>query len=330
MALLFDIGLGLLLLACATAAVTGRDSFAAIVFFIVYGLFIAVAWVRLEQVNVALAEAAIGAGLTGALLVGAWARLQRLREGDWAAGDEPRDEAGGPEDPYPGPLGRAAIALLSAGLSGVLVLVVLDLPAPAGGLADAVHAALPAVGVGNEVTAVLLAFRAYDTLLESIVVLTALVAVWAITAPASWGGRPGIAQHARPDGVLATFGRFLAPVGLVVAVYLVWVGSSAPGGAFQAGTVLAAVLLLAAMAGLAEPPPVFALPVRLALVVGPAVFLLIAVLGLAAGAFLALPEGWGKALIITIELFLTASIAATLALLVLGPPRREGAGEGGS
>src|SRR5690606_34639155 len=119
----------------------------------------------------------------------------------------------------------------------------------------------------------------YDTLLESVVLLIALVAVWALTPQALWGTRPGLRQHARPDGVLATFGRLLPPLGLVVAVYLVWVGSALPGGAFQAGTVLAAVWLLAVMAGIVPEPRQSSHRVRAALVAGPAVFLIVGLSG---------------------------------------------------
>ena len=44
--------------------------------FISFGLLLALAWVRLAAPDVALAEAGIGAGLTGALLMAALARLQ--------------------------------------------------------------------------------------------------------------------------------------------------------------------------------------------------------------------------------------------------------------
>jgi multisubunit Na+/H+ antiporter MnhB subunit len=154
------------------------------------------------------------------------------------------------------------------------------------------------------------------------VLLVALVAVWSLTPDDLWGGRPGLRQHVRPDGVLATFGRFLPPLGLVVGVYLVWVGTSAPGGAFQAGTVLAAVWLLAMMAGLMEPPPVSGARLRWLLAVGPLLFLAVGLFGIGRGAFLRYPPEHAKALILTIEFALAASIAVTLALLVLGPPRR--------
>ena len=68
------LGLGLLWLAWQVFACP--DLFKAIVLFVAFGLLMALAWVRLDAPDVALAEAAIGAGLTGALLMAALARLQ--------------------------------------------------------------------------------------------------------------------------------------------------------------------------------------------------------------------------------------------------------------
>jgi len=41
------------------------------------GMLIAVVWVRLHAPDVALAEAAVGTGLTGALMLSALARMRR-------------------------------------------------------------------------------------------------------------------------------------------------------------------------------------------------------------------------------------------------------------
>lgn len=314
-ALFFDVALCLLLLAVALAAVVGRDIFGSIVFFIAYGLLVAIAWIRLEAVNVALAEAAIGAGLTGALLVGTWGRLRRGRAYDLPG--QPDD----PQDPLPATLHRRCTGVLCLVLTGGLAWVILTLPEASSGLIPEVTANLETTGVTNTVTAVLLGFRAFDTLLESIVIAVALVAVWALTSEGMWGASPGLRQHVRRDGVLATFGRLLPPIGLVIAVYLVWAGSTLPGGAFQAGTVLGAVLLLTAMAGLGEPPAVTDPRLRTAVVAGPLVFLAIGITGAFFGSFLALPPAWSKTLITLIEVVLTGSIAVTLAYMVLGVPR---------
>lgn len=48
----------------------------AVVLFIVCGLLMTIAWARLSAPDVALAEAAIGAGLTGALLLDALGALR--------------------------------------------------------------------------------------------------------------------------------------------------------------------------------------------------------------------------------------------------------------
>jgi multisubunit Na+/H+ antiporter MnhB subunit len=297
---------------------------AAVALFIVYGLMTAVAWVRLDAIDVALAEVAIGAGLTGILLVSAAARIQRpVTEGTAAeSGAETAAQRGtGAGQPAPTTL-RVGLALLCAALAAALATTLVLLPDAAPDLTPAAADHLERSGLGNPVTAVLLDFRSYDTLLETMVLLVALVGVWSLGADRSWGGIPGLRQHARPHGVLAYFGRLLPVIGLLVAVHLLWAGADAPGGAFQAGTVLAAVWLLAAMAGLAEAPAVSTLSLRLTLVIGPAFFLLIGTLGAFFGDFLGLPQTFARPLILTIELLLTLSIAVTLGLLVLGVPRR--------
>jgi multisubunit Na+/H+ antiporter MnhB subunit len=154
------------------------------------------------------------------------------------------------------------------------------------------------------------------------VLVIALVAVWSVTPDRYWGGAPGLRQHARSDGVLAHFGRLLPAVGILVGIHLLWAGSHAPGGAFQAGTVLAAVWLLVAMAGLTDAPAVSDRRLRLTIAGGPLVFLLVAGAGAIAGTFLGFPSPYAYDMIVIIEAALTVSIAATLAMLVLGPPRR--------
>jgi multisubunit Na+/H+ antiporter MnhB subunit len=304
MTLALDAALCALVLAVAAATVLGRGLFRAIVFFVVYGLLLSLAWVRLGAVDVALAEAAIGAGLSGVLFLAAFGRLART---------------GAEAEPPNGGVNLAA-ALASASLTGMLVWAWFALPLPHRPGPELAEA-LPRAGVGNPVTAVLLNFRAWDTLLESVVLLTALIGLWMLARDAAWHERLGLPQHVRPGGVLANFGRVLPPVGLLVGAYLVYVGADLPGGAFQGGTVLAAVGLVTALAGLMQRPRVTDRAWRLALVAGPAVFLAAGVAGAALGAgFLTLPEIVAGGAIFAIEVALAASIAVTLAFLVIGPP----------
>ena len=71
-----NVGLALLVLGLAVWTIVARDAFAAVVGFVAYGLLLTLAWVQLRGIDVALTEAAIGGGLTGALLIGAAARLR--------------------------------------------------------------------------------------------------------------------------------------------------------------------------------------------------------------------------------------------------------------
>ncbi len=77
---LFDSLLIIALLWLAWLLLSSADLFKAIVLFIAFGLVMALAWVRLDAPDVALAEVAIGAGLTGALLLSALARLNDLAD----------------------------------------------------------------------------------------------------------------------------------------------------------------------------------------------------------------------------------------------------------
>jgi energy-converting hydrogenase B subunit D len=77
--MLFDVMLVAALLWSATRALTTADLFGAVVLFIVFGLLMTLAWARLAAPDIALAEAAIGAGLSGALLLDAVGHLRARR-----------------------------------------------------------------------------------------------------------------------------------------------------------------------------------------------------------------------------------------------------------
>ena len=308
MSFAFDAILAITVLGVAAWTIAVRETFAAVVAFVAYGLLLALVWVRLAAPDVALTEAAIGGGVTGVLLLGAAARLRAV--------------AAAPQDWPSVPL-RVVAGLLCAAVTVVLAGVVLLLPDPAPTLAPPALAELPATGLGNPVNGVLMAFRALDTLLEKVVLVLALIGVWSLAAGNAWSGIPGPWHAGRADDPLVFLARLLPPAGIVIGVYLVWAGADVPGGAFQGGALLAAMWILAAMAGLVALPAVGSRRLRLAVVAGPVLFTAAGLAGFfLAGAFLAWPEAWAKPLIVMVEVPLVLSIAATLGLLVAGPPDR--------
>lgn len=70
-----DALIGVTIAALAWRTLRLEDNFSAVVHFIAFGLLVAIAWVRLGAADVAIAEAAIGAGVTGALLLVTLKRL---------------------------------------------------------------------------------------------------------------------------------------------------------------------------------------------------------------------------------------------------------------
>jgi multisubunit Na+/H+ antiporter MnhB subunit len=304
-----DLVLGVLVLGVAAWTIAARETFSAVVGYVAYGLLLAIVWVRLYAPDVALTEAAIGGGVTGVLIVVAAKRLGRLPQ---------------PDAPPGRGLKRAA-AVLALLVAGVLAAAVLYLPDPAPSLAPEADRELAATGLGNAVTAVLIAYRSFDTMLEKVVLVLAVVGVWSVAPDRFWGGRPAPLGPAAPDAALVFLARVLAPIGIVIGVQMFWVGADEPGGAFQGGAILAAMGMILMMARLMEPPRIGSGRLRLALIAGPAVFLVVGLAGpLLAGSFFAFPMGFAKPLILFIEAFMVLSIAVTLPLLVAGPPSREG------
>ncbi|GJL72751.1 MAG: hypothetical protein NMNS01_19500 [Nitrosomonas sp.] len=302
----FDTVLGLGLLWLAWRALTSTDLFQAIILFVSFGLLMTLAWVRLDAPDIALAEAAIGAGLTGALLLSTLARLQTAE----VENTLPQSVQPSSKPQLVHWLLIIIIPLLLAGLGYAI----LDLPPYFEGLSGAVAANLDASGANNPVTAVLLNFRGYDTMLEIIVLLMALLGAWSL------GGMPPYTD--KPAGaVLDTFSRFLVPVFILVGAYLLWIGTSAPGGAFQAGSVLGAAAVLLILSDWRLRPTFIQRTLKLALISGSSAFITIGLLTtLYEGQLLAYPATYAGILILFLESLATISIGVTLGALFLREP----------
>ena len=205
-------------------------------------------------------------------------------------------------------IGVIALALaFVAALAGAM----LELPPAAIDLRAPVAAHLADSGVSHPVTAVLLNYRGYDTLLEIAVLLLVLLAVLAVI------GNPRVALPRPAHPVLQTLARLAAPLMIVVAVYLLWAGAFLPGGAFQAAAVLAAAAVLLHLAGLLPGVAAPRLPVRIGVAAGFAVFLAVAAAPLTHGALLQYPQQAAGTLILLVEGALTISLALILAGLFL-------------
>ena len=256
-----DLLLASLVICVAVYTIAAQDLFAAVIGYVAYGLLLAFVWIRLYAPDVALTEAAVGGGVTGVLLITAGKRLGALNVS---------------QEAQPGPVLKLLTGVLATLVASALGAVILMLPDPPPSLAPEAAAAADGAGagLGNPITAVLMSYRSLDTMLEKIVLILAVIGVWSVGADEAWGGAPAPLRQQKAYAPMVFLAQMLAPVGALIAIHIFWTGANAPGGAFQGGALLAAMWMVTMMARLMEPPRVDARWLRLALVAGPAVFLI--------------------------------------------------------
>ena len=310
----FDGTLTLTLVVLGWGAVAAPDPFTGIVRYITFGLMAALAWARLGAPDLALAEAAIGAGLTGALLLSTLGRMglrQASRRAGEALGAAPRAPT-----PLPG-MTQAWTGLvlgLSLAIAAVIGGVARTLHGRNGpGLGPLVDSLREASGIDSPVAVVLLDLRGYDTLLETAVLFTAVLAVWCL----------GVIRFRRPpwpvDPVLASLARVVTALLVLVAAYLLQLGLHGPGGGFQAGAVLAAAGVLWTLADRRALRLGESRLARIGLTLGLGAFLVAAVIPMLAGRpFLTYAAGSAPAWAWVLETFIAVSVGLTLTALFMG------------
>lgn len=241
MTVLFGMFLLTLLVITALGIVRAQNLFTAVMLTGIFSLLMAANFFILDAADVALTEAAVGAGISTVLLLGALAltpaQEQPTKAGRWLA------------------LGVVTLTTL------VVVYATFEKPRLGDPLAPVHQHVAPwyleetpkLIDIPNVVTAVLGSYRAYDTLGEVIVVLTAGIGVlFLLGLPGAVGdrrpedlaeGRGYLSHHLIPQVV----GRLLVPFILLFALYVQFHGEYGPGGGFQAGAIFAAGIILYAL-----------------------------------------------------------------------------------
>ncbi len=228
------------LLAIAFKACVTRNLFEAAMLFGIFSFLSATLFVVLDAADVAMTEAAVGAGVSTILMLSTLA----------VTGHSVR----------PGPKGRQMLsAAVAVALGLTLIYATLDMPklgdptAPVHTDALAKHyieVSPVETGIPNMVTPLLASYRGYDTFGETAVVFTAGIGVLAL-----------IGRRRRKDGslvedgkgedatvekhrVLRVVSKQLIPAILLYAGYVQAHGDFGPGGGFQAGVIFASGLML--------------------------------------------------------------------------------------
>jgi multicomponent Na+:H+ antiporter subunit B len=204
---------------------------------------------------------------------------------------------------------------------------VAGLPRPGDGNAPAhTHVAARYVAAGaveggaeNLVTAVLLNYRAFDTFGEVMVIFAALAAVMAVLTP----GAPGVSVGSlRVSPVVMFIVRLTAPFIAIFGAFVIFKGHVSPGGGFQGGVVLGALLmLLSVVTERSVNAPLVPVPFARWLQAGaPLAFACVAGLGLAlTGALLGFPGEPGMKLVRELMMIvLELGIGIGGAVIILG------------
>ena len=232
---LIDIVLLGLLMITGFAIVRMRSLLAAAMLTSIYSLLSAALFVVLDAVDVALTEAAIGAGISTILMLAAVALTS--------------DEEKAPRHTPLLPL----FVVFATGAA--LIYGTLDMPHYGDPAAPAHRYTAQAylrdspgeIGVPNVVTSVLASYRGYDTLGEVTVILTAGAGVLALLGDRIRRRKIEDAK-ARKLIVLRVITKLFLPLILLFALYVLFHGDYGPGGGFQAGVIFATGFILYALA----------------------------------------------------------------------------------
>ncbi|MFT6032739.1 MAG: multicomponent Na+:H+ antiporter subunit B [Arenicella sp.] len=238
MIIIFGVFVLTLLVITAIAIVRAENLFVAVMLTSIFSLLMATNFFLLDAADVALTEAAIGAGVTTVLFLSALSltaeREKSQNRAKWLT------------------IGVVSVTAM------VLIYATFDKP-PLGDPNAPVHQHIAPwffentpiyIDIPNVVTAVLSSYRGYDTLGEVFVVFAACIGVLFLLS-ASKGIKPsvhpannqGLRHHLIPKVV----GRLLIPFIILFGLYVQFHGEYGPGGGFQAGAIIATGFILHAL-----------------------------------------------------------------------------------
>lgn len=275
---MFGVFLLSLLVVTALAVVRTKNLFVAVMLMAIFSLLMAANFFILDAADVALTEAAIGAGITTVLFLSALALTA--------------------EKEHSQTVGRVAALAVVTVLAAVVIWATFDKPRLGDPDAPVHQHVAPwylektpeLVGIPNVVTAVLGTFRAYDTLGEVFVVFAASIGVMFVLSGGQGLDRGLMRPDADSEGlrhhlIPKVVGKLLVPFIVLFGLYVQFHGEYGPGGGFQAGAIIATgIILYALLEG--ETSALHALPrsALLGMMVGGAtLYGLIGLLGIALG-----------------------------------------------
>ena len=313
-----DIALGVAILFTVALTVLQRSRKTQVMSFLGLGVILSLVWLRLGSLDVGLAEAALGSGILSAVLV--------LLAASPTSGQSQSTQWTRQRDKLPlwlsALVGVGSGAVLSFVIANVWLRVEHQLPLWEAELGSA----MTHLPVEHGVTGVLLSFRAYDTLLESAVLMFAAILARALMPSDSFHAVSKMHRVFQGPAKALDFSwafRIMVPLLMLLGLWLLFAGTTQPGGAFQSGAVLAGMLILIHLIGGPVQRLISSWLSALA-IIGVVVFAVAAGIALLGNrAWFTWPDTGMYALILTVEVTLTIGIAVALFMLYLAVSYRS-------
>ncbi len=253
-------GLLILLVVCAIWVSFSKKLINAVVIFMAYSCIMSVIWIIIESPDLAITEAAVGAGVSSILFFVTLKKIHAV---------EHEEEAEKPEDivemethwemKFFSVLYKVTAGVICLSLIIILLSVVSRLPEfGASSTPDNnevvqryITKGMEETGAVNIVTGIILDYRAFDTFGEACVLFVAVSCVMILlrvdTKSSSLSmpsGENDRLYEPKNDLILQKTAKILVPIIMLFGVYIIANGHLSPGGGFAGGAIIGAGLIL--------------------------------------------------------------------------------------
>ncbi|MBE6114652.1 MAG: DUF4040 domain-containing protein [Erysipelotrichaceae bacterium] len=278
----FELILLSFLIICALAVSLSRNLLVSLIIFMSYSLVMSILWIVLQSPDLAITEAAVGAGVTSIIFFVTLYKIKGLREFNSAPQEAIEEETTEVVEEtvvttkkhhektinerlqewiakYEMPLYKRFYNVMAVVLSTVIILCMLltvsELPSygdpsnPANNEVSEKYImdTMEDTGAVNIVAGMILDYRAFDTFGESTVLFVAAGTVIILLRndrKKKEKEENDRMYEPKPDIILQNIAKLLVPVALMFGIYVVLNGHLSPGGGFSGGAIMGAALIL--------------------------------------------------------------------------------------
>ena len=268
---IFQVTLLVILILLALSICFIRDTLTSIIVFMSYSSIMAIIWVLLQSPDLAITEAAVGAGVTSVLFFSTLKRINlidaSLNTFDWRTNKTFRQRVKImlkygrrrlKREMTPYTISYIIVCSVAAFmLAGLLLYSISFLPSFGAEnenpslneiVAKYIADGIQDTGATNFVTGMILDYRAFDTLGESFVLFTAVNCVMILLQGFKDTTDKKESFKVFSDPIISHACSILVPIILMFGAYVILNGSISPGGGFSGGAIMGAGLILYSLA----------------------------------------------------------------------------------